>query len=340
MLRVLDVNNKEWNDLVKSFKNYGVHYLNEYVLAFKNHGDGEPLLFYYEGNNTRGINVVMRRCINDVDDFSNIEDKYYDLFTPYGYGGWIFEGEETKDAYDEYIKWCLDNNIICEFVRFNLFDRREDYYGDVIPRVMNVVRNLEDDIENIQKDYERRVRKDLKKTNDLKLIVDDKGEYLDDFLRIYYSTMDRNNAEDEYYFDRDFYNQIDKMNGNFTYFHVLLEDKIVSTELVIMDNNNMYSYLGGTDRDYYSYHPNHFIKDEIIKWGVNNHYKNFVLGGGYGSDDGIFLFKKGFSPNGLIQFYTGQKIFNEDMYNKLVNIKVNKGLNIEGNKYFPLYRAK
>ena len=35
----------------------------------------------------------------------------------------------------------------------------------------------------------------------LKLITDQTGDYLDKFIELYYSTMDRNNAEDFYYFD-------------------------------------------------------------------------------------------------------------------------------------------
>ena len=341
-LEVIEVNDKRWNEIVKSFPNYGVHYLNEYVDAFRIHGDGQPLLFYFESENNRGINVVMKRDINSTKQFSDSvgDNKYYDFRTPYGYGGWIFENDDdVNKAYDMYIDWCKNNNIICEFVRFSLFDRREDYYGETIPRIHNVVRNLEGSFEDIYQNIERRHRKDLKKTDNLEIIIDKEGKYLEDFLRIYYSTMDRNNAEDEYYFKKEFYNRLNEMKDNSIYFHVSLDNKIISTELVIMDDNNMYSYLGGTDNEYFSYHPNHFIKYHIIKWGNENHYKNFVLGGGYNGDDGIYMFKKGFAPEGIYQFYTGQKIFNEEIYNKLVDIRVNNGLNTEGNKYFPLYRA-
>lgn len=339
---VYDLSFKDWNRVVKSFDNYGVHYLKEYVEAFTMDNNEEPLLFYYEGDSNRGINVVLKRDVARDKHFNGKigEDKYFDFSTPYGYGGWIFEnGQNHAECFDAYLKWCLDNNILCEFVRFTLFDRPLDYYGNTVPRVLNVVRNLEDSFENIEKDFERRVRKDLKKTGDLKIIVDEDGKYLDDFLGIYYSTMDRRNAEDEYYFSKEFYEKINTMKGNYVYFHVMLDDKIISTELVIMDKQNMYSYLGGTNNEYFSYHPNHFIKYHIIKWGVEHGYKNFVLGGGYGTNDGIFNFKKGFAPEGIVQFYTGQKVLNQELYDELVNMRVKEGLETEGNMYFPLYRA-
>lgn len=339
---VLNINDNRWNEIVKSFDNYGIHYLKEYCEAFKMAGEGEPILFYYEGERNRGINVEMKRDISLHPTFKDVlkKDEYYDLSTPYGYGGWLFENKDNhQEAYDAYMSWCKNNNVVAEFVRFNLFDRNEDYYGETVPRIFNVVRNLEDSFENIEHNFERRVRKDLKKTGGLEIIFDKDGKYMDDFLRIYYDTMDRNNAENEYYFSREFYDKLNSMKDNVMYFHVALDGKIISTELVIMDGRNMYSYLGGTDNNYFSYHPNHFIKYHIIKWGVEHNYKNFVLGGGYGSNDGIFMFKKGFAPEGIVQFYTGQKIFNKDLYNQLVDIRVKNGLNTEGNKYFPLYRA-
>lgn len=36
-------------------------WLSGYVKAFQIHGDGEPLLFHYEDERTRGMNVVMKR---------------------------------------------------------------------------------------------------------------------------------------------------------------------------------------------------------------------------------------------------------------------------------------
>ena len=65
MLKVLAIKqSKKWDKIVKTFKDYDVYYLSGYVKAFQIHGDGEPLLFYYEDGNCRGINVVMKRDIS------------------------------------------------------------------------------------------------------------------------------------------------------------------------------------------------------------------------------------------------------------------------------------
>lgn len=38
----------QWDAIVRSFPMYDVYWLSGYVKAFKLHGDGEPLLIWYE----------------------------------------------------------------------------------------------------------------------------------------------------------------------------------------------------------------------------------------------------------------------------------------------------
>ena len=111
----------KWDEIVRSFHDYDVYWLSGYVKAFKLHGDGEPLLFYYEDGSTRGINVAMKRDVADDIHFRGKipKRKYIDFSTPYGYGGWLIEGEETEKLFEVYSKKMEDDNIISEFVRFH-----------------------------------------------------------------------------------------------------------------------------------------------------------------------------------------------------------------------------
>ena len=42
---------EKWNHIVKSFKNYDIYYLSNYVKAFKIHGDGEQGVAAFDGSN-------------------------------------------------------------------------------------------------------------------------------------------------------------------------------------------------------------------------------------------------------------------------------------------------
>ena len=117
-LEIIKINEVEkWDNIVKSFKDYDVYYLNGYVSAFKLHGDGEPLLIYFNNNTTRAINVVIKRDISQCEEFKQIisENTYFDFSTPYGYGGFIVEGNDIEQINHEYSEYCIKNNIISSF---------------------------------------------------------------------------------------------------------------------------------------------------------------------------------------------------------------------------------
>ncbi|WP_144362893.1 GNAT family N-acetyltransferase [Mediterraneibacter gnavus] len=338
-----------WNNTVKSIKGYDVFYLNEYVDAFmrEDESNGVPVLLYYENGDDRAVNVVFKRDVSKDHHFvGKLEtDTYFDLITPYGYGGFLGEISDYDSLNNAYSQYCMDNRYVCEFVRFELFsDYYQQYEGEIESRTHNVVRNLESSMDEIWMDFKQKVRKNVKRANTygVEVIIDEPGTYMDDFLRIYYGTMERSDAENQFYFKKPFFEELMSME-NAVMFHVRFEEKIISTELVIYGAENCYSYLGGTDSEYFYTRANDFLKFEIIKWAKEKGLKNFVLGGGYGSDDGIFQYKMNLAPHGIKDFYIGRKIFDNVAYQQLLNIR-SKGNTDMGDKlintgFFPAYRG-
>lgn len=336
-------NQAAWDTIVHSFADYDIFYLSGYSKAFMREApkNGTPILILYENGEDRAINVVLCRDVAlDERMKGKIEHgQYFDLITPYGYGGFWGDVSDWNKLNKSYTEYCIDNHYVCEFVRFGLFNDYYQYYdGEVESRTHNVVRSLEMPLEKMWMDFKQKVRKNVKKANSygLKIIMENTAEHMEDFLRIYYATMDRTDADGEYYFSKQFYENLNEMEDNVMYFYVIYEGMIISAELVIYGSENCYSYLGGTDQRYFAVRPNDFLKYEIIKWAKEKQLKNFVLGGGYGADDGIFQYKMNLAPHGLCNFYIGRKIFDKESYDKLVNLRTGDEL-IE--KYFPLYRS-
>lgn len=337
---------EKWNQIVHSFSNYDVFYLNEYATAFMKEDpqNGIPLLLLYENGNDRAMNVVFRRDVAKDKRFQGKidENSYFDLITPYGYGGFWGNIEKWYDLNKAYQAYCQENGYICEFVRFELSSTyRKHYAGDVETRTHNVVRNLEIPLDDIWMEFKQKVRKNVKRAtkNGLQIIIENTDDHLKDFLDIYYSTMDRCDAQNSFFFSKEFFEEITLMNENIMYFYAVYDDKIVSAELVIYGSENCYSYLGGTNSEYFSVRPNDFLKYEIIKWAKEKGLKNFVLGGGYGADDGIFQYKTCLAPKGIVDFYIGKRIFDEKKYWELLNIRIKESSNIEALQYFPQYRV-
>jgi len=110
-----------WNSIVSAFEQCDVYYLHQYVKGFWIHGDGEPLLIYFDNGRTRAMNVVMKRDIGCCRYFAGKipENTWFDLSTPYGYGGFLIEGNDLRELDEAYTSYCLENNIVSEFVRFH-----------------------------------------------------------------------------------------------------------------------------------------------------------------------------------------------------------------------------
>lgn len=331
-----------WDEAVKELPDYDVFYLSGYMKAFQLQGSGEPLLVIYTNGDDYAINAVFRRDVADDRHFVGKLEKgrYYDLSSPYGYGGFIGNVSDWDALEIEWNQYCREQGYICEFVRFGLFSEYwKNFSGEVVSVTHNVVRDLEMPLDEMWMDFKQKVRKNVKRAlqYNLEILADPDGKYLEEFLKIYDHTMDRNDAKEEYYFSNRFFDIINTMKDNHIYFHVLHDGKIISTELVLYGTENCYSYLGGTYREYYDMRPNDFLKYEIIKWAKEKKLKRFVLGGGYGSDDGIFEYKKNLAPNGIVDFWVGKKIFDKGKYEELCKMR---GEDIALTGFFPAYRER
>lgn len=279
-------------------------------------------------------------------------DTCYDIISPYGYGGLYFIGdgdfEFLLDEFNTKFKqWVSFQNVVSEFVRFDLFSQtRACFNGDIIYNNDNVVCDLNKGKEVLWKEFKAKVRNNVRKAikNDVELELDFEGKYTDEFMDIYYGTMDRRMALQKYYFDRRFFEGIhSKLKGHFVYFFAKRQGRIISADLVLISDDKLYSFLSATDSESYQYRPNDFVKSEIINWGVDQNKASYILGGGYQPNDSLFSYKKAFSPNGIVPFYVGKKIHNLDLYNALVGAKqeelVTNGESFDSKSaFFPQYR--
>jgi hypothetical protein len=278
---------------------------------------------------------------------------YFDLVTPYGYGGAVWWGDGDPDAlagefWPAFDAWAAETGVVAEFVRFSLFaETLLPYPGERVVRQPNIVRSLDLDEETLRMDFEHKVRKNIKKAQRSGLTVefDLDGCRFDSFYSIYTATMDRREASQSYYFPREYFEALHRgLAGQFLYAHTIREGEILSTELVLASQNRLYSFLGGTHASAFELRPNDLLKFEIMRWGRENGKRDYVLGGGYSPGDGIFRYKQSFAPNGARDFPTGSRVLNRAAYDTLVRVKAENYAQqgrewtpTEG--FFPAYRS-
>jgi hypothetical protein len=272
-----------------------------------------------------------------------------DLASPYGYGGpyWWGEGDRQSAAHifwRQFDAWAADASVVSEFVRLDLHPGRlVPYPGTTEVRLMNVVRSLDLSPHELWMDMAHKVRKNVKRarSSGLEVVRDESGTRLEDFARIYWDTMSRRRASPRYQFPLEWFQQlIDGLTGQFVFFHVLMGDTVLSSELVLVSTDAVYSYLGGTDLAASEVRANDLLKYEVMLWAQEDGKREFVLGGGHRPQDGILRYKQSFAPRGLVPFSIGTRVLDANRYAALCRrASRDRGVDVANSDHFPAYRA-
>ena len=343
MIKIYNISEaKDWDCVVRSFSEYDVYYLSGYVNAFQIHGDGEPQLFFFEENDLRGIYVYMKR--------KTAIDGVFDSITPYGYGGFLLEGDVSKEnlkvlwaAYEQKMN---EENIIDNFVRYhpvlaNAVPMKS--CSEVIDLGKTVAMDLssEDMIwTNIHSKNRNMIRKAEK--NGVVIKHGQGMELFDEFIKIYNVTMEKDNAEKYYYFKREFYKSINEdLKDNYEIFWAEYEGKIIAMSIMIFANGRLNYHLSGSDIEYRNMAPSNLLLYKAAMWGCEKGMKTFHLGGGVGSGkDNLFKFKIAFNRFSDYQFSIAKQVFDTGKYEELVSLrtKEKEGFDPKSN-FFPLYRS-
>ena len=340
---------EQWERIRTSFSNADVYYMNGYVRGLQAHGDGEPMLVYYEEDGLRLMNVVMKRDISAFPPLQKVcpPATWYDVSTPYGYGGMIAEGEGmTEEAFrrgaEAYARFCAEEHIVAEFVRFYpLIDNAA--YGTWFyeterrgPTVALPLHSEEEILKQMKSQCRNKIRLAQKKGISVRFRTD--LEALETFREIYEQTMDRDQAEPYYYFEPVVYETwLRCMPGRAVICEAALEDQVIFSAIMLYDKGRMHYHLSGTRTDYLSFFPNNLIIYETAKYALQHGCTQMHLGGGLGArEDGLYQFKKAFNQKGEDKtFYLGKRIYNEEIYGMLTEARGFRSMP----SFFPAYRG-
>lgn len=280
---------------------------------------------------------------------------YTDVISPYGYSGPLYDPNQVSEDSIKYFWkqvdiWYRKKNVVSEFIRFSLNDNHVQYSGTLIPSLKNIRGRITEKEEQWEK-FKPKVRNNHRKAEQeaLKLIMYHhpiSPDIIKDFYDIYIQTMHRNNAHSQYFHYIDYFKNFITNNPESCLIAMIYKGNIpISTELILIDQETLYSYLGGTLSDYFYTRPNDFLKIEVLNWARIHDFKYYVLGGGREDNDGLYKYKKSFFPNDEdVIYYTGRKIINQVIYDDLIVQKCETGVLDNENDlrsgFFPLYRKE
>lgn len=318
-----------------------IYYLRDYVSLYLK--DKEEIFeFKYEEDDKIFYNIAIKRKIEKILNIEVNED-YYDLETAYGYGGLYTNSPDElfiSKALEKYCKKCKEENIIAEFFRAHVFNdfpikQKEFFDLNIYDRDVVFV-DLEQSKEKRWEGYSSKIRNILRKCE--KELSLEKSDNLEVFMSLYKETMDKNKANDFYYFDKNYYQKL--LEKKQVELYLVKKDNIViSCAFFMFCEDFAHYHLSANNYEYRKYNANYFILDKAFDLARQKGNKNFILGGGTTStpDDTLFRFKKKFSSE-TKPFYISGKVYNKEIYDKYVKLWEKQSK--ENIRYFLKYRLE
>src|SRR5690606_25092044 len=162
------------------------------------------------------------------------------------------------------------------------------------------------------------------------------------FLDLYYQSMDRIQAEPQYYFGSAYFLELlrtENFDARFVFAHARESGEVAAGALIVTTNGHIVQYhLSGTSEKYRDLSPIRTVIDHVREQEASKGCKVFNLGGGVGSShDTLYGFKASFSSESM-PFKIWKYIVDRPMYDRLCAEYVPDPNQGKPN-YFPRYRS-
>lgn len=329
----------------KSSKPIDIYFHENYAKLYERIENGKTEYFHYKSSFGE-VNYLF--LIREIPIKINGET-YYDIVTPYGYGGPVVTSSQTgmkerliSEFNKSFSNFCKQRKVVSEFIRFHpLINNAKDFESvyDVLKIRKTLGTNLKNFDEPVMSEFSRSCRKNIRRAlnKGVTYEITENPNEIGGFKQIYYSTMKRNNATDFYYFDDTYFNKLlSYFPNNILIVKAKYEGKTIAQGLYFIYGKYIHIHLSGTLNEYLKLSPAYILRYAVTLWGKENGYHMIHHGGGRtnSEEDGLYKFKKNFAENTEFDFYVGKKIWNESIYTKLCEIR-NIPRQID---YFPRYR--
>lgn len=326
-----------WEELGKHLEADDVFLSPEYLQANASLTGGVPECFVCTSGEETVMYPYLKRAIPGT--------KFYDITSPYGFGGLICRGSEALNAnFDAAFRaYCREIGIVSEFVRFNPVLNMDHGFAmtGMQLRLHNhvVVVHAATGAEEPWR-CGKDVAKKLRKATEAGIIVSRAGQIgcFDDFVRMYHAMIDDKHANGFYHFDANFFTSIGGMLGrNAELFAARLDGEFIGGLLVLHGKTCAYNFLSCSAERLRSSGVNDLLQYHAITWSLAVGKRIFVLGGGLEENDSIYRFKAKFSPHTL-GYYVGTRIHLPEAYRRLTEEHAACG-GAADPAWFPAYRA-
>jgi lipid II:glycine glycyltransferase (peptidoglycan interpeptide bridge formation enzyme) len=136
--------------------------------------------------------------------------------------------------------------------------------------LIDLNQSLEELWNKLDKDARWGVKRAEKENLTIKNEVDNEDIYR--FYKIYLETCKNGGINPQ---------ELDNIKKNASKFFICYKDeKVIAGTAIIIENNEKYRlYINGSSQEYLKFQPNNLLYWDMIRWGKENNYKLFDLGG-------------------------------------------------------------
>lgn len=296
-----------WLEVLRECPAHDFYHLPGYHALAESRGEGEPLLLSYRDDGyTLGLPLLLRPA-SAIAGLEDVKSGASDATSVYGYAGPIASHEEIPEPvlerfHDALHETLLGLRVTTAFSRLHpLLPQAEVLagLGETIPRGKTVSIDLTQTIEEQRAGYRYSLRRDLKLLGKrgVTCVADPGNDQLHAFAAVYREAMARLRAEDGYFFDDIYFDQLAAVLGDsMQLFVCLFEGRVIAGGLFTALNGIAQAHLTACLDEFVKISPQKLLFDVGSIWARERGCFALHLGGGVGSrEDTLFHFKLGYS---------------------------------------------
>jgi len=332
-----------WDEALDLMRMYAFYHLLEYHRLAEMLGEGTPLMLVFRQSHY----VIAFPLL--VRDFVVAGDgpTFRDATTVRGFAGPLASWEHVpkhvcKRFQEELHDLLKERDIISVYARLNPITCPPsllDGLGDIVEIGATVSLDLTPPPDVQISRYRKGHRSEINRLRRLGVTCGEASpESLGDFVRIYYDTMTRVRAPEEFYFDKDYFEfLLREMPGAMRLFLCRLDGRAVSGGIIGVSKGMTECYLAGTASEYVHLSPSKPMLDTMRQWIQEIGANEFHVGGGVDAQrDSLYNFKMGFGGREHV-YSTWRYVVNQKAYDDVCRAAFQNGR--PDGSFFPAYRS-
>ena len=353
-IQVIDSQNHLWLQILRRLR-YDVYHLPEYAqLEAKRTASESKAFIVIDGDKIFFLPFLIRSC-NDI--LGSKAQNFSDAISPYGYPGVLLseaatnESKFTDFALKELNYYFKSEDICSAFFQLHPILSNGDKISQILSQ--NTVNKIGETISvdlklsesqiwaNTRKGHQSTINKCKRLGFTARMV--NLVEYLEHFQAIYEETMNRVAANKFYYFDQEYFVDLQNLDRNIHLCLVEIESEIAAACIFFECGKIVQAHLGGTKNKFLPLSPFNYLLDYVRYWSKQRGNELMHIGSGVGgTKDSLYHFKAGFSKQ-RHDWFALQLIPDWEKYTYLTHLRA-ESLNTKVEKlfqsnFFPAYRS-